>query len=337
MKKKHLFAAAAVVILGAAALWYWTRPAPDTGTIVLYGNVDLRQVALAFNASERIIRLHVQEGDHVTAGQVVGELDSRALALRVAQAQAQAQVYEHALQRMQAGSRPEEIAQASAGVAAAQAQAELAQQQLARLQALRKTTAGQVVSQQDLQNAQAQHKVALAQLENAGKTRQLAVRGPRTEDIAQAGAQLQSARAELDLLNYQLQQAQLQSPIDAVVRARLQEPGDMATPQRPVYALAIVDPKWVRAYVTAADLGHVRPGQAASVTIDSFPDQPMAGRVGYISSVAEFTPKTVQTEELRTSLVYEIRILVQDPNDRLRLGMPATVAIPRQDSPGTAG
>jgi HlyD family secretion protein len=113
-----------------------------------------------------------------------------------------------------------------------------------------------------------------------------------------------------------------------VVRARLLEPGDMASPQRPVFTLAITDPKWVRAYVTGADLGRVQPGMAATLVIDSDP-QPLAGKVGFMSSVAEFTPKTVQTEELRTSLVYEIRVLADDPQDRLRLGMPVTVKLKR--------
>ena len=123
----------------------------------------------------------------------------------------------------------------------------------------------------------------------------------------------------------------MKAPINATVRSRLLEPGDMASPERPVYALAITDPKWVRAYIAEVDLGRIKPGMSASVTIDSHPDQPIPGRVGYISSVAEFTPKTVQTEELRTSLVYEVRVYVDDPGDRLRLGMPATVRIPLQE------
>jgi len=236
-------------------------------------------------------------------------------------------VQEQALLRLKTGSRPEELAQASAQVAAAQADADLAQQQLARLQAIGQTTAGRAVSQQDLDSAQARRKVALAQLDNVRKAQQLAVAGPRKEDIAQAQAQLESARADLALMNHQLQEAELKSPIDAVVRARLLEPGDMASPQRPAFTLAITDPKWVRAYVAEPDLGRVRPGQEARVTTDSHPGQPIVGKVGYISSVAEFTPKTVQTEELRSSLVYEIRVMVDDKEDRLRLGMPATVRL----------
>lgn len=327
MNKKRIAAALILTALGAGAWWALRDKPAASDTLVLYGNVDVRQVSLAFNASERIGKLLVQEGEHVKTGQLLGELDTRALALQLAQAQAQAKVREQALQRLQAGSRPEEVAQARAAVAAAEADASLAHEQLARLQAVHHSTAGRAVSRQDVDTATARDKVAQAQLDNARKTQQLVVSGPRSEDIAQARAQLEAARAETALLQHQLGEAQLKAPIDAVVRSRLMEPGDMASPQRPVYTLAITDPKWVRAYINEVDLGRIRPGMAAAVSTDSHPNEALAGRIGYIASVAEFTPKTVQTEDLRTTLVYELRVLVDDKADRLRLGMPATVRI----------
>lgn len=327
MNKQRLIVAA-VLLAGAAAaaLWYLNgRPSGD-GALVLYGNVDVRQVSLAFNGSERIDRLDVQEGERVKAGQVLGQLDTRTLQLRLAQAEAQSAAHQQTLLRLQAGSRPEEKAQARAAVAAVAAEAALARQQLERLQATARANPG-AVSQQDLDGATARRSATEAQLEQARKGEQLVQAGPRREDIAQARAQLDAARAELALLAHQIDEAQLKAPRDAVVRTRLMEAGDMATPQRPVYTLAINSPKWVRAYVGEPDLGRIRPGMAATISIDSAPDKPLRGQVGYISSVAEFTPKTVQTEELRSTLVYEVRILADDAADRLRLGMPATVRL----------
>jgi HlyD family secretion protein len=101
----------------------------------------------------------------------------------------------------------------------------------------------------------------------------------------------------------------------------------MASPQRPVFNLAITDPKWIRAYVSEVDLGKLHPGMKASISADSFPGRTFSGWVGFISPVAEFTPKAVETEELRPSLEYEVRVFVQDPRDEMRLGMPATVKL----------
>lgn len=324
-RKPLIIAALVLAGLGLAA-WWLLRDRPDPDRIVLHGNVDLRQVSLAFNGSERIAELLVEEGDRVTPGQSLGRLDTRTLELRAQQGDAEFASRREALERLKRGNRPEEIAQAKAQVAAAEADAELARQQLERLQGIRAGTAGRAVSQQDLDAAQSQHKVALAHLQAAREGARLAVVGPRREDIAQAQAQLDAAAADLALVKHQLGEAELRAPIGAIVRSRLLEPGDMASPQRPVFTLAIADPKWVRAYASERELGRIRPGMAALIRIDSQPEA-LAGRVGFISSVAEFTPKTVQTEELRTSLVYEVRVLAEDPKDVLRLGMPATVLI----------
>jgi len=335
-KRRILFVTALVITVAVLAGWYFTREQGDTDTLVLFGNVDIRQVSLAFNGSERVVDMRVQEGDRVEAGQVLATLDTRTLLLQIAQAEAQIDVQKQVLLRLKNGTRPEEVAQTRAEVAAARADADLATQQLKRLQDIEQTS-GEAISQQDLDNARSREKVALAQLANRRKARQLAVIGPRKEDIAQAEAQLNVSKAELAVLRHQLSLAELKAPMNAVVRSRLLEPGDMASPQRPVYALAITDPKWVRAYVSEVDLGHIKPGMSASVTTDSHPDEPIQGRVGYISSVAEFTPKIVQTEELRTSLVYEVRIFVDDASDHLRLGMPATVHISLQGVNSMAG
>jgi HlyD family secretion protein len=181
------------------------------------------------------------------------------------------------------------------------------------------------VSRQEVDDAKAQADVADAKVAVSRKALQLALIGPRREDIAQAEAMLDGEEAQVALLKQELADAELRAPLDAVVRSRIAEPGDMASPQKTALTLAITDPKWVRAYVSETDLGRVRPSMPAAIEVDSFPGKRFEGWVGFISPEAEFTPKTVQTQELRSSLVYEIRVFVQDPRDMLRLGMPATV------------
>ena len=329
-KKKALVAA--LVVLAALAIGYgmvrfWEQPKTDPNRLLLYGNVDLRQVELAFNNSERIAEVLVQEGDRVSRGQVLARLDTSRLKAQEATAEATVQGQQAMVQKLHAGSRPEEVAQAEANVASAKADLLNADQTWRRLVSLGGLTAGRAVSQQDLDGAKAALGVARARVTVEEKALDMATIGPRPEDIAQGEAQLRAEQSQLDLLRLKLTDAELVSPVDAEVRSRLLEPGEMVSPQRPIFNLAITDPKWIRAYVSETDLGRVHPGTKTTISADGFPGRAFSGWIGFISPVAEFTPKPVQTEELRSSLVYEIRVFVRDPHDDLRLGMPATVAL----------
>src|SRR5579863_6993802 len=285
-----------LVVLAALGLaWWLTHRQAASNEIVLYGNIDLREVDLAFNDSQRVASVLVHEGDVVRKGQVLARLDTSRLEPQLAQAEAQAAAQRAVVDRLHHGSRPQEIAQARANLALAEADGRQAHDNYQRLEAVFDSSAG------------------------------LALIGPRKEDIAQAEALLDGEQAQVALLKQELADAELRAPLDAVVRSRIAEPGDMASPQKTALTLAITDPKWVRAYVSEADLGRVRPGMPATVAVDSFAGRRFTGWVGFISPEAEFTPKTVQTQELRSSLVYEIRVFVKDPSDALRLGMPATV------------
>jgi len=290
--------------------------------LTLYGNVDIRQIALAFEGSGRITALEVEEGDTVRRGQILARLDTRTLALQAEQARADITAREQALLRLERGSRPQEIAEARAALAASAAEMAFAAQDFQRLQHLAQE---QAVSLQERDRAQLRWQLTRAAHEQTSKALELVQLGPRQEERDEAAAQLQRAQASLALLEHQISLGELIAPADAVVRSRLLEVGDMANPQRLVLALALRDPKWIRVWVSEVDLGKIQPGMAAHITTDSAPDQPLTGYVGYISSVAEFTPKSVQTEELRTTLVYEVRVRVDDPHNRLRLGQPATV------------
>ncbi len=324
MKKKAIAVIVLILLIIISSIYFFQKNPAKSTHITLYGNIDIRQTSLAFNGNGRITELTAQEGDLVKKGDNLGQLDTESLILNINKAKADIEGQKQAFLRLRNGSRPEDIAKGKAAVAAAQAEVERTSRQLNRLSTLQTTGA---ISQQELDAEKAIYKQAQAQLNSQKKNLQLLQIGPRGEDIAQAKASVESAEAALALLEYQLKESRLVAPIDGVVRARLLEVGDMASTQKPVYTLAIVTPKWVKAYIPEPDLGKIRHGMAAEVFIDSAPDKAIKGKIGYISSVAEFTPKTVQTEELRTNLVYEIRVHVDDGQDQLRLGMPATVRI----------
>jgi len=308
--------------VGGVVAWEHARQPTAATQLALHGNMDLREVDLPFNGTERVSVVLAQEGDRVRAGQVLAKLDTRRLLPEVAQVEAQAAAQREVVARLHHGNRPEEVAQARANVESARADADNAQHHYDRLLSL---ASNQIVSRQDVDNAKDALDVAQAKLVVSEKALALEVAGPRQEDIAQAEDQLRADEAELALLRQQLADAVLVAPSNAVVRSRLMEPGEMASPGKPVFSLAITDPKWVRAYVAEPDVGKLHSGMSASIAVDAFPGRRFSGWVGFISSVAEFTPKEVQTEALRPSLVYEVRVFVRDSVDALRLGMPATV------------
>lgn len=317
----------AVVIIGFWA-WKYNNKNQKDNVLTLYGNVDIRQVSLAFEQSGRIEKLLVQEGDKVKAGQVLATLNTNALQIQAKQAQAQLKAQQEAIVKQDVGARPEEISQAKAQLASAQAELDKTNKNLQRLQILVSSTDGRAISQQELDYAKSNKDSAEAAVRERQANLELIIKGARQEDREATKAQYEVIKANLDLINYNLAQAELKSPVNAVVRARLQEVGDMTTAQKAVYTLALTDPKWIRMYVNEQDLSSIKMGGTAQVIRDSDPNQPINGKIGYISSVAEFTPKTVQTEEIRTTLVYEVRVYVNDPNDQLKMGQPVTVNVP---------
>jgi len=319
-----------LVVLAAgigAAVWFWQHRERGAAAdhLLLFGNVDIRQVQLAFNGNERIASLRVEEGDRVKPGELLGLLDTQRLEAKAASREAQVQAQRQVVARLEAGNRPEEVRKAKADLEAAKADQENAQLTYQRVVKL--TTQG-VDPDQRKDDARAALDVAKAREHAASEAYNLMVLGPRKEDIAAAKASLQAYEADLALARRELADARLYAPTNGVIQNRLLEPGDMASPQKPVFTLALDNPVWVRAYISERDLGKIRPGMKAEVTTDSFPGKGYPGWIGFISPTAEFTPKTVETAEVRIKLVYEVRVFVPNPQGELRLGMPAEVTVP---------
>jgi HlyD family secretion protein len=338
MKRKIVIALLVIIVLGAAGAFFWQRThndkAPATA-LTLYGNVDIRQVQLAFNGSDRIDRMLVREGEIVRQGQLLAALDAARLQHNVALLEAQLAAQQQVVARLKAGNRPEEIRKARADAEAAGIEANNAERTFRRLKEL---VARNFVAKQQADDAKAAADATQAKHEAAQATRRLAELGPRVEDVAAASATLKASEAALALARKQLADTSLYAPADGVIQDRILEPGAMASPQLSVYTLALTDPIWVRAYVQGPDMGKIHPGMPAVVTTDSYPGKRYRAWLGYISPSAEFTPKSVETTEVRSNLVYQVRVFVCNPQNELRLGMPATVTIPLdQSQSGDAG
>lgn len=322
------------VLAVAAGLWWWIQQADkDDGQLLLYGNVDIREVQMAFRQPGRIAQLYFDEGDPVVAGMIMATLDAQPYKDMLASAQAAVGLAEAELQKMQQGLRPQEIEQARALLNQAVAVATEAERNFRRQSKLIKTGAS---SQRTLDTALAAREQSVAVVNSAKAALSQATEGYRVEDIAAAEARLANSQANLAQALTALADTELLAPSTGTVIARVREPGSMVSVQSTVYSLSLDRPVYVRAYISEPDLGRIAPGATGWVSNDSS-EKKYRGQVGFISPRAEFTPKTVETTELRTDLVYRIRIVISasDVDSGLRQGMPVTIQV-ETDSAATS-
>lgn len=316
--------AAVLLVVGFATGGFGLFGGNSKGKLTLYGNVDIREVDLGFRVGGRIATIGVEEGDKVKPGQQLAALDQAPVDARVAEADATVATARAKLDLLRNGSRAQDIAQARAGVAAAEAAYRKAQEDADR----RKGLVGPgAISKGAWQATQAQLDTSKAQLDQAQQTYSKLKQGSRPEEIAAAKAQLQSAEAGRQAIKVDRSDTVLTAPSAGTIVTRAEEPGAIVAPGATVLTLSIDRPLRVRAYIAETDLSRIAPGMKVTVTADGNP-KTYHGTIGFISPQAEFTPKTVQTEDLRTELVYRLRVIVSDPDDALRQGQPVTVTVP---------
>ncbi|MGD9598184.1 MAG: secretion protein HlyD [Steroidobacteraceae bacterium] len=329
---RPLLVAAIVAIAGGFAYFWLQRAGTDESRLLLYGNVDIREVQLAFRQPGRVAEMAFDEGDAVRAGERLAALDAQPYREALAAAQAQVQVMQAELDKLRRGLRPQEITQAREALRQSQALATAAESNFRRQSNL--LTAG-ASSQRTVDAARAARDQAAAGVEAAKAALSQASEGFRKEDIAAAEARLAAAQATAAQAATALADTELVAPSDGTVIARVREPGSMVASQSTVYSLSLDKPVYVRAYVGEPDLGRIAPGTAVRVASDSAA-RVYRGQIGFISPRAEFTPKTVETTDLRTDLVYRLRIVIDaaDSDAALRQGMPVTIEVDARRDPG---
>jgi HlyD family secretion protein len=316
-----------LVLAGAAGVgwygWHTYGQARREAAPVFHGNIDIREVRLGFRVAGRVTEVLKEEGDPVAPGEILARLDAGPYRTAVEQAAAQAGQTAARLEEMRNGSRPEELEQARRKLAAAEAEVENARLVFERQKQL---VAGGAVARQDYDTARLTYRNARAQRDALEASLALLEAGTRAEQISQAEAALQAARAGLAQARIQLADATLTAPEAGVVLTRVVEPGSMVQTGSTALTVSLITPVRVRAYVSEPQLGLVQPGRDVLVFTDSR-SEPYHGQVGDVSPRAEFTPKSVETEELRTALVYRFRVTLSDADDGLRQGMPVTVRL----------
>ena len=322
--KRRLLIGTALLAAVAAGVWFVLAHGRHTEELTLYGNVDIREVTLGFRVAGRLAQLHVDEGDAVHAGQELARLDLTPLQLEVNEAQANATAIGRRLALLQSGYRPEDIAQAQAAVEERRALLRNAEDLLGRQQQLRGTGA---VAERVYDDALAARDEARARLEASEQALAEQRSGYRAQEVAEAQANHTRALAAAAESAQRLADGVLTAPADGIVLTRAVEPGSILGVGTPVFTISLRAPVWARVYVSEPDLGRVAPGRAVLLYTDSHPEHPYHGRIGFVSPDAEFTPKNVETPELRTALVYRTRVIVTDADDALRQGMPVTVRL----------
>lgn len=324
---KKLLISVVTVLLACLLVGYWYVGyyQEKASTTKVYGNVDIYQVSLAFEGSGRIVALNYREGARVHKGDVLGKLDTTNQELVLAQKLTSKDIAQEKLTLLRNGFRVEEIEAARARLNQAKAQEHFAQITYNRKARVFKNTHGKGISQAEVDEAKASLDVAIASTIAAQNDYNLKKSGNRIEEIRLAELELELITKEIATLQDTIARGTLIAPQDGVIRTRYAEVGDMASPSSLAYGLLLTTDKWVRAYVDYNQLPLVNLGK--EVTISFANGKTLTGKVGFISDSAEFTPKNVETEDLRTNLVYEVRIVAIDKNDELRLGMPVTVIL----------
>lgn len=327
MTRQRLIATTLILLLLAAAGW-WAfearRANRHNDRLTLYGNVDIRDVAVGFRVTGRLTELNVEEGDTVAPGQLLGRLDDEPYQRDLHEAAASLASANAKLDLLRAGSRREDIEQAKAQVDSAAAALSSAQRTLDRQEQMAGTGAS---SQRQYDDARSQRDQAAASLRSFEQALARSRSGNRVQEIRQAQAEAEKASATLAQSQLKVDDTLLKAPSAGIVMTRAAEPGAILAAGATVFGISLSTPVYVRAYVHEPDLGHVQPGGKVYVRNDTRPDHWYEGTVGYISPTAEFTPKSVETTDLRTDLVYRLRIVISHPDAGLRQGMPVTAEL----------
>ena len=315
------FAIPAVLVV-AAGVGAACRKGQDPGLIVASGHVEATEVLVSTKVAGAIESLAVDEGHTVAAGQELARIDTTDTRLALDAARADRALADAELRLRLAGSRVEDVREAQSQVARAQADLAGAQKDLDRMEGLLASGSGTTKSRDD---ARTRRDVAQSGLDGARERLRRLEAGSRAEEKDAARARREAADARIAQLDQQLEDARIVSPVAGVVTEKLAEKGELAARGTGIVVVTDLPNAWLNAYVAEPDLARLRLGQDAEVVTDD--GQARKGRVSFVASRAEFTPKNVQTRDERVKLVYRIKVALENADGLFKPGMPATARL----------
>lgn len=331
MKKAFLVSLVAMLAVVAIVAWQWFEQNKQVvGAVRGSGIIEVTQVDVAFEVPGKIVERRADEGQLLDRGAPVARLDDREYRLQVERAAASRAAAEAQYDMALKGPRAQELDQALAALEAAESDLSLKRADHLRVSKLHQDG---VLAAADLDRSVTALAGAESTRDQARARVNMLKEGSRSEDIEVARANLRVAEKALEIAELNLSRTQLFAPVAGRVLTKSREAGEIVGPGATVVTVGDLTRPWLNIYVGERDLGHVRLGMPADVTVDSFPDRPFPGRVAFVSDRSEFTPKNIQTPDERVKLVYRVKIELQNRNDQLKPGMPAD-AVLRVDGAG---
>jgi len=294
------------------------------GLVESTGTLEATQIDIRAEVGGKILKLNFDDGDRVTKGALFAEIDREKLEYQLQEAQARLRESEAQLAQLQSGFRVEEVGKAKEMFLEAQVQMEEAEREYNRVLKLYR----EKVAAPDMKDrAETAYKSSRKRYEAANNDYQMIKKGYREEEIARSRAAKEGAEAAIRLIQRSIKDATVIIPANGIMQVRYVELGELVTPGSILATITDLHDMWIMAYVSEKNLGQIKLGQSAEVFVDSFPQKPFPGKVTYISTEAEFTPKNIQTKEERVKLVYAVKVQIDNTKELLKVGMPADVVI----------
>ncbi|EFU69056.1 HlyD family secretion protein [Aliarcobacter butzleri JV22] len=328
MKKKLTIALIILLISFISYKIYSNIFLKNENNLTFYGNIDTRTVNVGFRFLGKIENITKDEGEIVKKDEFLVKLDTASLEKSLEELNEKIFASKLELSKLQTGYRQEEILEAKAAMEEAIENLNKTKDTYNRQANLFKTKS---TSEENFTISQLNYKQALATLDKAKALYELRKNGYRDEDIKIQESNLKSLEIQAEKLKIDLNDSVIKAPVDGVILTRFKEIGAITNAGESILEIAKTDEFWVRAYIDEKNLGNIKPGLKMSIKTDSRSEN-YEGVIGFISPVAEFTPKNIETQELRADLVYSFRVIVKNPDDKIRQGMPVTLKIAQNNA-----